>query len=71
MTKEKLEEWITTLVNIKVPVGLLNEITIPILAVANDMRNEIRLMEEEKQGKEGKAHADDQVQREEAEPEQH
>ena len=71
MRKEMLQGWVKTLMNIQVPVGLLDQITIPILAVAEEMKAEIKkLMEEEKQGKEDNADADHPVQREDAQPEQ-
>lgn len=70
MTREEtLKGWVKTLMNIQVPVGLLDQITIPILAVAEEMKAEIKkLMEEEKQAKEENEGANDPAQRAETKP---
>lgn len=66
--KECMENCVKALEKIRVPVGLLEDIGVTILAVRNTLMLQIRQLEEEEKRKEEK-HADDTVQREDTEPE--
>ncbi|MBR3019568.1 MAG: hypothetical protein IKH57_21230 [Clostridia bacterium] len=71
-TVQALTGCVRAIENMRVPVGLMEEVIIPIYAVRNTLNMEIaKLKEAEKQGKEEKADADDTVQRADAQPEQH
>lgn len=68
-TIEALTGCVRALNNISVPVGMMDAIGVPILAVRNTLKLEIdRLKTAEKEANDS---ADDPVQRAEAEPEQH
>ena len=68
-TIEALTGCVRALNNISVPVGMMDAIGVPILAVRNTLKLEIdRLKTAEKEANDS---ADDPVQRAESEPEQH
>ena len=67
--KECMQGCVKAIQKIKVPVELMDEMGVALLAIRNTLILQIQQIEKEEKNREEEKHADDTVQREEAEPE--